>query len=42
MRSGCYDIEKERRLLEYEPKYTNVETILLAVRSYVERGLIKI
>lgn len=41
-RSGTYSIEKERRLLGYEPKYGCLETIDLAVRSFVERGLIKV
>ncbi len=41
-RSGSYSIEKERRLLGYQPKYTNVETIKLAVQSYVDRGLIEV
>ena len=40
-RSGFYHIEKEQRLLEYQPKYTNVETIKLAVQSYIDRGLIR-
>lgn len=39
-RSGCYDIEKEKLLLNYKPKYTNIETIKLAVQSYIDRGLI--
>ncbi len=33
-RSGYFSIEKERRLLGYEPKYTNVETILMSVDAY--------
>ncbi|WP_287714118.1 NAD-dependent epimerase/dehydratase family protein [Blautia sp.] len=41
-RSGSYSIEKERKLLEYQPKYTNIETIKLAVQSYIDRGIIKI
>lgn len=40
-RSGSYSIEKERELLEYKPKYTNIETIKLAVQSYIDRGVIK-
>lgn len=40
-RSGFYTIEKEARLLDYRPKYTNVETIKIAVQSYLDRGLIK-
>lgn len=39
-RSGTFSIEKERRLLGYEPKYTCLETIDLAVQSYIDRGLI--
>lgn len=33
-RSGYFSIEKERRLLGYSPKYTNVETILMSVDAY--------
>ncbi len=40
-RSGVFSIEKAKRLLEYQPKYTCLETIDLAVKSYLERGLIK-
>lgn len=39
-RSGTFSIEKEKKLLDYKPKYTNLETIDLAVKSYVDRGLI--
>jgi len=39
-RSGTFSIEKEKKLLDYQPKYTNIETIDLAVESYIERGLI--
>lgn len=41
-RSGFYILEKEKRLLDYQPRYTNVDTIKIAVQSYVDRGLIKI
>jgi nucleoside-diphosphate-sugar epimerase len=41
-RSGFFSIEKAKRLLGYEPKYTCLETIDLAVKSYIDRGLIKI
>ena len=41
-RSGSYSITKEEKLLDYHPKYTNVETIMLAVENYVARGLIKV
>lgn len=33
-RSGYFSIDKERQLLGYEPKYTNVETILMSVDAY--------
>lgn len=41
-RSGYFDLEKEKRLLGFEPKYTNLETIDIAVQSYIDRGLIRI
>ncbi|MDO4549824.1 MAG: NAD(P)-dependent oxidoreductase [Planctomycetia bacterium] len=41
-RSGVFSIEKTRRLLEYQPKYSCLETIDLAVKSYIDRKLIKI
>jgi len=41
-RSGAFNIDKERRLLGYQPKYTCLETIDLAVKSYIDRGLIKV
>ena len=41
-RSGFFTLEKEKRLLDYHPKYTNVETIRIAVQSYVDRGLIRV
>lgn len=41
-RSGFYSTRKEEKLLDYYPKYTNVETIKIAVQSYVDRGLIKL
>ena len=41
-RSGVFSIEKAKRLLEYQPKYSCVETIDLAVQSYIDRGLIKV
>ena len=40
-RSGSYSILKEEKLLDYHPRYTNVETILLAVKDYIARGLIR-
>ena len=39
-RSGVFSIEKARQLLEYQPKYTCLETIDLAIKSYIQRGLI--
>lgn len=42
VRSGVFSIEKAKRLLEYQPKYTCVETIDLAVKSYIDRGLLSI
>ena len=39
VRSGVFGIEKAKRLLEYQPQYTCIETIDLAVKSYIERGL---
>ncbi len=41
-RSGYYTIEKEERLLEYHPQYTNVKTIQIAVQSYIDGGLITV
>ena len=42
IRSGYFNYEKENKLLGYKPKYKNVEAIKSAVKSYVERGIIKI
>lgn len=39
-RSGVFSIEKAKRLLEYQPKYTCIETIDMAVKSYIDRRLI--
>ena len=41
-RSGVFPIEKGQRLLEYKPKFTCLETIDLAMKSYVDRGLITV
>lgn len=41
VRSGTFNIENAKQLLEYQPKYTNLETIDLAIQSYIDRGLIK-
>lgn len=40
VRSGVFRIEKAKRLLDYQPKYSCIETIDLAVKSYIDRGLI--
>ena len=40
-RSGVFSIEKAKKLLDYQPKYTCLDTIDLAVKSYVDRGLIR-
>ena len=39
-RSGYFSIQNAEELLEYKPKHTNVETIKIAVQSYIDRGLI--
>jgi Nucleoside-diphosphate-sugar epimerases len=39
-RSGSYSIENARKLLNYEPKYTTLETVEQGIQSYLERGLI--
>lgn len=41
-RSGYFSTDKAKRLLEYQPKYTNLETIDLAMQSYIDRGLITV
>lgn len=41
-RSGHYSIEKAQRLLEYSPKYTTLETVEEAMKSYLDRGVIKL
>ena len=41
-RSGYFSTDKAKRLLEYQPKYTNIETIDLAIQSYIDRGLITV
>ncbi len=41
-RSGYFSTDKAKRLLEYHPKYTNIETIDLAIQSYIDRGLITV
>ena len=42
IRSGYFNYDKEEKLLGFRPKYTNIETIIAAVKSYVDRGIIKI
>lgn len=42
VRSGVFSIGKAKRLLEYQPKYSCIETIDLAVKSYIDRGLISV
>ena len=39
-RSGFFSIAKEEKLIDYHPKFTNVEAIKSAVQSYIDRGLI--
>lgn len=41
-RSGFFSIENAQKLIDYTPKYTPLETVEAAVKSYVERGIIKI
>ena len=41
-RSGVFSIEKARKLLGYQPKYTCLKTIDLTIKSCIERGLIKV
>lgn len=33
-RSGSYNIKKKMKLLDYQPKYTNVETIKLTAQKW--------
>lgn len=42
IRSGHYSIENAQRLINYIPKYTTLETVEQGVKSYIERGIIKI
>ncbi len=41
-RSGHYSIENAQQLLHYAPKYSTLETIEIAIKSYIDRGIIKI
>ncbi len=41
-RSGKYSIENARRLLGYQPQFTTQETVIEAIQSYMERGVIKL
>lgn len=40
-RSGYFDLSKERELLEYNPKHSNIETIESAISSYLDRKIIE-
>lgn len=40
-RSGSYSVERERQLLDYQPRFSNVDTIQMAVQSYVDRGIVQ-
>lgn len=40
VRSGVFSIEKAKKLLDYRPKYSCIETIDIAVKNYIDRGLI--
>ncbi|TLD79358.1 NAD-dependent epimerase/dehydratase family protein [Helicobacter sp. MIT 11-5569] len=42
VRSGAYNIQKEKELLGYAPKYSITQTIDAAVKSYIQRGIIKV
>ena len=39
-RSGHYSIEKAQKLLKYYPKYTTLETVEEAMKSYIDRKVI--
>jgi len=39
-RSGQYSIDNGRKLINYEPKYSTIETVEQSVQSYIDRGLI--
>ena len=41
-RSSHFSIEKSEKLLEYSPKYTTLETVIEAVKSYIQRGVITV
>lgn len=41
-RSGHYSIENAQKLIDYSPKYTTLETVEQGVKSYIERGIIKL
>lgn len=41
-RSGYFSTEKAQRLLSYQPEYTNMQTVDLAVKSYIDRGVITV
>jgi len=39
---NCYSIEKARRLLDYQPRYTALEAIKESVQALVKSGVVKI
>lgn len=41
-RSGKYSIENAKRLLDYQPQYTTQGTVIEAIQSYIDRGVITI
>lgn len=41
-RSGYYSIENAKKLIDYSPKYTTLETVKQAVESYISRGLVTV
>ena len=40
-RSGTFSIEKAKRLVKYQPRYTVLEAIEVSIRSMIEKGFIK-
>jgi nucleoside-diphosphate-sugar epimerase len=41
-RSGKYSIKNAKELIGYQPQFTTQETVIQAVQSYIERGIIKV
>ncbi len=39
-RSGQFSIEKGKRLIEYQPRYTTLETVEESIKNYLERNLV--